>query len=87
MWVALRSIMRDKARMEELIHASDTDWTLLRPAVISEGPRTGRYRTGPGLRLGYTSKISYADLAAFMLSRVTGEDLIRQAVIITTPQT
>jgi putative NADH-flavin reductase len=87
MWIVLRSIMRDKTQMEELIRASDTEWTLVRPAVITEGPHTGRYRTAPDLHLGYTSKISYADLADFMLSHLTGEDLIRQAVAITAPGT
>lgn len=87
MWIMLRPIMKDKTQMEELIQASDTDWTLVRPAVITEGPHTGRYRTGPDLHLGYTSKISYADLADFMLSHLTQEDLIRQAVAITAPRT
>ena len=87
MWIMLRSIMRDKTQMEELIRASDTEWTLVRPAVITEGTHTRRYRTGPDLHLGYTSKISYADLADFMLSHITREDLMRQAVAITTRHT
>jgi putative NADH-flavin reductase len=87
MWIALRSIMRDKTQMEELIRASDTEWTLVRPAVIIEGPHTGRYRAGPDLRLGYASKISYADVADFLLSHLTQEDLIGQAVAIAAPRT
>ncbi|GAA2095676.1 NAD(P)-dependent oxidoreductase [Actinomadura alba] len=82
LWLMIRSIMRDKERMEELIKGSDTRWTIIRPAVLTSGPRTGGYRTGTGLHLAYGSKVSHADVADFMLSQLTCDDHVHQAVAI-----
>jgi putative NADH-flavin reductase len=69
--------------MEELIRASDTAWTVIRPAVLAQGDHTGRYHAGTDLRLSFSSRISFADLADFMLSQLTRDDLVHQAVAIT----
>jgi len=81
--VLIRSLMRDKEGMEELIRASGTAWTIVRPAVLTDGPRTGHHRSGTGLRLTFASKISYADLADFMLAQLTQDDLVHRAVAVT----
>ncbi len=81
--VAIRSLMRDKEGMEELIRASATTWTIVRPALLTGGPHTGRYRTGADLRLTITSKISYADVADFMLAQLTRNDYACRAAAIT----
>lgn len=83
LWLMIRSIMRDKERMEELIRGSDTRWTIIRPAVLTSGPRTSGYRTGTDLHLRYGSKVSHADVADFMLSQLTCDDHVHQAVAIT----
>jgi len=81
--VAIRSLMRDKEGMEELIRASDTAWTIVRPAILTGGRHTGHYRTGTDLRLTITSKVSYADVADFMLAQLANDTFIRRAVAIT----
>jgi putative NADH-flavin reductase len=81
-WITIRSIMRDKERMEELIRASDTDWTIVRPAALTDGPPTTRYRTGTDLRLKFTSKVACADVADFMLAQLTRNDYLRETVAI-----
>jgi putative NADH-flavin reductase len=81
-WITISSIMRDKERMEELIRASDTDWTIVRPAALTGTPRTARYRTGSDLRLTFASKVAYADLADFMLTQLTRDIHLHQAVAI-----
>jgi len=70
-WAFLANKMRDKEHMEELIRASDVDSTIVRPPALSDGPRTGTYRTDPDLRIRLTSKISRADLADFLLREAT----------------
>lgn len=85
-WTAIRSIMRDKERMEQLIRAGDTAWTVVRPAALAEGPRTGNYRTGTGLRLTFTSKVAFADVADFMLAQLTADQYVREAVAIAPPK-
>ncbi|EIV93675.1 NAD(P)-dependent oxidoreductase [Frankia sp. QA3] len=81
--VAIRSLMRDKEGMEELIRASDTAWTVVRPAILTGGRHTGHYRTGTDLRLTVASRISYADVADFMLAQLADDTFVRRAVAIT----
>lgn len=83
MSVAIRQIMLDKNRQDALIRAEGDQWTIVCPAVLGGGPRTGRYRAGTDLRLGLTSKISYADVAHFMLEELGKGEYVRQAVAIT----
>ncbi|GAA4670841.1 NAD(P)-dependent oxidoreductase [Phytohabitans rumicis] len=81
--LASGALVRDKEGMEALIAASDTDWTIFRPAVLKDAPHTGHYRTGHDLKLGFLSRMPYADLADAMLAQVTGAGHIRQAISIT----
>ncbi len=41
----LRHSFADKERLEAWIRASDTEWTIVRPGVLTNGPARGRYRT------------------------------------------
>ncbi len=66
-WTLLKSKMYDKERMEVLIRDSATDWTLVRPPALTNGPRSGAYRAATTLPIKITSSISRADLADFML--------------------
>ncbi len=73
----------DKVRQERLIRASALDWIIVRPGVLTDGQPRGRYRDGP--RVGsylWTVRISRADVAAFMLDRLTGDRYLRQAVAV-----
>ena len=76
----LRRAFADSERQEGFIRQSTADWTIARPATLTNGPRTGRYRHGfpatePGLRI----KISRADVADFMLSQLYDATYLRQA--------
>jgi hypothetical protein len=55
----------------------------VRPAALGDGPRTGRYRTAPGLSMQITSRISRADVAAFMLHCVLDRAYVRETPAIT----
>ena len=71
----------DKVRQEAVVRASDLDWTIVRPGVLTNGPRRGRYRQGA--RVGHwlwTVRISRADVAAFMLDQLTDRRYVRAAV-------
>ncbi len=81
-WTAIRAIMRDKEAMEELIRASAADWTIVRPATLTNGALTGAYRTGTTLRLTPASRISRADVANFMLSALADRQSVHCALAI-----
>jgi uncharacterized protein YbjT (DUF2867 family) len=71
----------DKIRQEALIRASELEWTIVRPGMLTNGPRAGRYRSGP--RVGHwlkTVRISRADVAAFMLDQLTDRRYVRATV-------
>ena len=57
------SVVRDATAMEEIVVASNLDWTIVRPPQLTDKPHTGRYRvrTGHLPRLGFN--ISRADVA------------------------
>lgn len=68
----------DIARMEtELRARTDVDWTVVRPAVLTNGPRTGRWRTVVGQVVPGGLRLSRADLAEFLLE-VAEQDLYRR---------
>ena len=45
--VILPFVFWDKVRQEKLIEESDTDWIIVRPAVLTNRPPRGDYRHGP----------------------------------------
>jgi len=74
--------LREKERQEQLIMASHLDWTIVRPAVLTDGPRTGSFKVGRHLRSDFSSRISRADVASFMLGQVTSTEYLHQAPTI-----
>jgi putative NADH-flavin reductase len=82
-WLLERAVLRDKERMEALVRDSETDWTVVRAPILTDGARTGRYRTGTDLRLSFTAKVSRADLADFMLTELRDNAYLRRSVSIT----
>jgi len=72
--------MWDKLRQEQLIIASDRDWVIVRPGVLTNGDARGTYRHGP--KVGsylWPLKISRADVADFMLRQLTDDTYIGAA--------
>ena len=68
----------DKTRQERIIAASNVEWVIVRPAVLTDGPRRGRARHG--LSVGsfvVTARISRADVAEFMLNQLVSDTYLR----------
>jgi len=63
----LREIFADKLAGEDVVRASGLDWTFLYPTLLTDGPRTGRYRAAERLELHGMPRISRADVADFAL--------------------
>lgn len=70
----------DMARMEEEVRHSDLDWTVMRPPMLTNRSRTGRYRTARGRNIPGGYLISRADLAAEMLRTLDDPRTIRATV-------
>jgi putative NADH-flavin reductase len=82
-WLLERAVLRDKERMESFVRDRDADWTIVRAPILTNGPRTGRYRTGVTLRPSLSANVARADLAEFMLTELRDNTYLRQAVTIT----
>ncbi|MCG6940841.1 MAG: SDR family oxidoreductase [Thiohalocapsa sp.] len=76
--LTLKRIMQAKEAQERLIMASDTDWTIVRPGGLTDGPHTGRYQAGRDKSIK-AGRVSRADVADFVLRQLTDERWLRQA--------
>jgi putative NADH-flavin reductase len=81
----LREAIKEKDLQEAIIRASDGDWIIARPGVLTDGPATGVYRV-----IGSDSKekvgrpsISRADVADFLVKNLSDATYVRQAVGLT----
>jgi hypothetical protein len=74
-------IFYDKVRQEKLIEESETDWVIVRPAVLTNAPGRGQYRHGRNIgNYLWTNRIARANVADFMLKQLTDDDYIGSAV-------
>ena len=70
----------DKTRQEKAIAASRADWVVVRPGMLTNGPKRGTYRHGPSVgNFLWTVRISRADVADFMLNELTDNTYLRCA--------
>ncbi|WP_329006094.1 NAD(P)H-binding protein [Kribbella sp. NBC_00709] len=78
----LRESFADARRMEDLVRASDVDWTIACPPRLTNGAAKGTFRsnTEGTVRGGFS--MTRADVAAYLLSVVGDDQLIRKTVVI-----
>ncbi len=72
---------RDKDRQERTITASGLDWTLVRPTLLTDGPKSRRYKV---LLAGEwrNGVVSRADVADFVLNALEQGSHVKQAVVL-----
>ena len=72
----------DVRAMERVVRDSGLDWTLVRPTRLVNTPARGEYRIRPDYPPPGLSKISRADVAAFMIRTLTGHSYVRESPAI-----
>ena len=77
----LHPAYEDIVQTAHIVRASDCDWTIVRVSMLTDKPKTGRFK------VGYVNKemgmrISRADLAEFMLGQVLETNYYQQAPAI-----
>lgn len=77
------AVVKDKPAEFELYAASDLDWTLVRPPRLQDGAATGRLEHHAH-RSTRSTKITRADLAAFLADVVEQDLYPRQAPFVAT---
>ncbi|HEY9002405.1 MAG TPA: SDR family oxidoreductase [Mucilaginibacter sp.] len=78
----LKHMYADLRIMEKLIKETDTDWTIMRPPRLTNGPATGKYRFAINSFLKNCLSISRADLAHFMLNNISNEATYKATIEI-----
>jgi putative NADH-flavin reductase len=76
----MRERYADLALMEDVLRASDLDWTIFRPPRLTSRRLRGRYRTAYGKNLRGGGIISRADVAHAMLAALGQPATVRQEV-------
>ena len=71
-----RDVLEDAETHVESIRETDLEWTVVRAPRLSEGERTGTYRTGE-IDLGFDA-IDRADVARFILDCIEDDRCVRE---------
>ncbi|MEL7090895.1 MAG: NAD(P)-binding oxidoreductase [Pseudomonadota bacterium] len=79
----LGRVYADKTRQEDLILASDTDWTIARPVILTNRPASGRYKVLEDREKWRNGLIARADVAAYLLDAAEQGLHMRQDVVLT----
>lgn len=77
----LRHPFADHAVVENLLEQSGVEWTVALPGLLTQGPRTGVYRTVERFSdRRQTTSISRADVADFMIRAAKTDEFLRKRV-------
>ncbi|TYB62306.1 SDR family oxidoreductase [Nonomuraea sp. PA05] len=74
----------DLARAEGLLRASDADWTIVRPARLTDDGLTGSYRTARDLSVRGGFRTTRADVAHCMLELIGDRTSVGHVVSVAT---
>jgi len=74
--LVLRNAIADHEEKETIIQNSSLDWIIVRPAGLTNGPKTGEYKHGE--TIDYGLKISRADVADFMLNQLIDNTYLKK---------
>ncbi|MBF9035757.1 NAD(P)H-binding protein [Rhodobacterales bacterium HKCCE2091] len=72
----------DKDRQEEMIMASDLDWTIVRPVVLTHNAKSGKVQVLRDPDRWRNGLVSRADVAAYLVDAVAGGLDIRNDVVL-----
>lgn len=72
----------DKSRQERLIRKTALDWTIARPGVLTNGPRTGHFKILAEPARWRNGIISRADVADFLVSQIEDRTYVHKAPVL-----
>jgi uncharacterized protein YbjT (DUF2867 family) len=75
-------LFADKAEADALLRSSGLDWTLVYPAILTNGSLTGTYTAREAPRRKVSSRVSRADVADFMLKQADSKEWSRRDAIL-----
>ncbi len=79
---ALATTNADLEAMEQVIRASQVDWTIMRPPRLQDRPGKGRYQSRRDGNVRWAWTIARPDLALAMLDALTDRAAVGQAISV-----
>ena len=73
----------DKDVQEKLIRDSECDWTIVRPVILTNGPRLGRYKVLDNPDRWRNGLISRRDVADFIVRQIEDDTFIGRTPVVT----
>jgi putative NADH-flavin reductase len=72
----------DKDIQERIIRESDLDWVIVRPGILTNAPRTGRYKVLREASTWRNGLIARSDVADFMIDQVASDGYLRATPVL-----
>ncbi len=79
----LGRVYDDKTLQERLIRASHLDWVIVRPVILTNGRRTGRYQIMVDRKDWRNGFISRADVADFLVKQIDDDNYLGKTPVLT----
>ena len=79
----LGRVYDDKDVQESLIRKSGLDWVIARPGILTNGPKTPRYKILDDRSSWRNGIISRASVAAFLVDQIEGSSYLRKTPVLT----
>jgi len=74
--------LAEARQIEVAVRTSGLDWTIVRPARLTDDPGQHSWRVGPGYAVPQGTRIARADVAEFMLDQLDDRANIGHAVAV-----
>ena len=78
----LRGADKDKSAMEASVQTSGLDWTILRPAILTDNAATGHVRVFQEGTIEKAHKITREDVASFLVEQLSSSRSIQKILTI-----
>ena len=78
----LRGANKDKSAMEAAVRSSGLDWTILRPAILTDSVATGEVRVFREGTFEKAHKITREDVATFLVDQLVSSTYLRETLTI-----
>ena len=83
LYLLLGRIYDDKDVQERIVRKSKLDWVILRPVILTSGPRTKAYRALVDPRDWTCGFISRADVADFLVKQIDNGTFLHKTPVLT----
>ncbi len=84
-FICLGRVYDDKDVQERIIRRSQLDWVIVRPVILTDGPKTNAYRALVDPRRWTCGFISRADVADFLVKQIDDDAFLHKIPVLHKP--